>query len=248
VLDENKPKTIGDPYSAIQAEPVGFKEAFVNRFKGTLTYYSGVVISNVLSSNNQIDTNVKSWSKTFGNVQVLNIIPNQKAGKVMYDLGMVDANSRWAVVDPLTYGLIDNVNFPDVHVIGDAQTLKPASLDLWQGNEQNYLSYLAGQGLSSAGQPKSGSMANAQAKVCANAILQGFGFAAATVAPATNSACYSPITNQVASWLTANYQYEPFSNTMARVTSSFGEAQSPTSDGFQQMYGWYDNIVADAFK
>jgi sulfide dehydrogenase [flavocytochrome c] flavoprotein subunit len=73
-------------------------------------------------------------------------------------------------VDPLTYGIS---GYPNVHVIGDACAV-PAS---------------EGKAV-----PKSGHMANAEAKVCADAILRSLNGESPDKNITTNSACFSPIT------------------------------------------------------
>jgi hypothetical protein len=90
-------------------------------------------------------------------------------------------------------------------------------------------------------------MANAQAKVCADAIIRAFNGQAPDPGPVTSSACYSPITASEASWLAASFQYDPVSRTMKRVEAAFGEAPQPTADGMKQMFQWADNIFADSF-
>ena len=71
---------------------------------------------------------------------VLNVIPPQKAGKLAFDAGLVDATG-WCPVNKLTF---ESTLHPKVHVIGDA--CMADSL------------------------PKSGFAANSEAKVCASAI------------------------------------------------------------------------------
>jgi sulfide dehydrogenase [flavocytochrome c] flavoprotein subunit len=51
-------------------------------------------------------------------------------------------------------------------------------------------------------QPKAGHIANQEAKVCADALVRIFAGGAPDPAPVTNSACYSTITMNKASWLT----------------------------------------------
>ena len=155
---------------------------------------------------------------------VLNVLPPQKAGKIAFDAGLVPAGQNWAPIDPLSY---ESTQIPGVHVIGDAQ---------------------------GTGQPKSGHIANAEAKVCADAILRTFAGEAPDPAPTTNSACYSPITANTASWLTAVFAYDP--NTLDPVTGkgvmrvvpeSFGEAPAATRDNYEKMFDWAGNLFADTF-
>jgi NADPH-dependent 2,4-dienoyl-CoA reductase/sulfur reductase-like enzyme len=242
VLDQNP---------AIQAEPVNFGNAFNNRYKSVLTYKTGVVIDRVDSSLKRIETNVGIWDQntasTLGKVQVLNVIPNQKAGAIVHNAfgtGQplpLDATGRWASIDPLTYA---SVGYTDIHIVGDAQASMPPK---------------ATPPAPLAAQPKSGTMANSQAKVCADAILRAFSLDLPDPQPTTNSSCYSPISSKDASWLNANYQYNPALGVMQRVDgtpggapnppyNAFGEAEQVSGDHMEAMFIWADNLFADAMK
>ncbi len=149
--------------------------------------------------------------------KVLNFLPDMMAGRIVAAAGLLDAGGRWAAVDPLTYASVKN---PDIHVLGDSQA---------------------------TAQPKSGTMANAQAKVCADAILRAIDGNAPDPQPMTTSACYSPITNKTASWLTASYQYDPATRQMKRVDASFGEARKPDAENYIDMFRWANSLFADTF-
>ena len=146
---------------------------------------------------------------------VLNPIPPHRAGKLVRDAGLANVSGKWAGVDVLSY---ESSALPGVHVIGDA---------------------------SSTTQPKAGHIANAEAKVCADAILHLLAGEPVYQAPVTNSACYSPITSSTASWLTAIYHYDPATRTMK--TPGPIEATSPTSGNYQTMNGWFTNLMSDTF-
>jgi NADPH-dependent 2,4-dienoyl-CoA reductase/sulfur reductase-like enzyme len=148
---------------------------------------------------------------------VINVIPAQRAGAIVAQAGLVPAGQRWAPVNPLSYE--SNV-VPGIHVIGDSQA---------------------------TGQPKSAHMANAQAKVCADAIIRAFAGLEPYASPKTNSACYSPITYDKASWLTVVFGYDPATKTMKAVPGTLTEAPSPTKDNFEQMGAWSANLFADTF-
>ena len=103
------------------------------------------------------------------------------------------------------------------------------------------------------GQPKSGHMANAEAKICADAIIRQINgkpinsperIASIT----TNSACYSPITKRKASWLTAGFAYDPVTREMKLVPGSLGEASEWNRGNYREMFTWANNIFADTFK
>jgi NADPH-dependent 2,4-dienoyl-CoA reductase/sulfur reductase-like enzyme len=113
VLDTNVPKVAGDPYSAIQAEPVNFKNAFVNIHKN-LEYHSAVTLNSVNATGKRIDTSLGAL-----NYGVLNIIPPQKAGDIVLNsgLGLANSNGRWAGVNLLSY---ESTAVPRIHIIGDS--------------------------------------------------------------------------------------------------------------------------------
>ncbi|MBL8251730.1 MAG: FAD-dependent oxidoreductase [Candidatus Competibacter sp.] len=150
---------------------------------------------------------------------VLNVIAPQKAGALVTSAGLT-GGGLWAPVDPLNYQSTVP-GMAGIHIIGDSQ---------------------------GTGQPKSGHIANAEAKVCADAILRAFAGEAPDPAPMTNSACYSPITANTASWLTAVYAYNPATKTMDLVPPSFGEAAAPTMGNYEDMFDWAANLFADTFS
>lgn len=205
VLDEN-PK--------IMAEAVTFGKAFQNLYADILEYHTNVQVAEIESDAGILMTNI-------GNVvgDVVNFIPDHRAGKILRTNGLIDDPSgRWVRIDPLTYGAL---SYPDIHIIGDSQA---------------------------TGQPKSGHMANAQAKVCADAILRHFNGETPNQQPATASACFSPVTKDTAGWLTAVFQYDPGSAQMKVVPESLAEAERVSKDNYEEMFAWADNLFADSFS
>ncbi|MFO1372431.1 MAG: FAD-dependent oxidoreductase [Candidatus Competibacteraceae bacterium] len=176
----------------------------------------------------QVDSQNKIAMTDHGNFKanVLNVIPPQRAGGIVESAGLTHGG-RWALVDPLSY----ESTLPGqsgIHIIGDAQ---------------------------GTGQPKSGHIANAEAKVCADAILRLFAGEKPDPNPMTNSACFSPITAKTASWLTAVFAYDPNTldpttgkmGVMKVVPESSGEAPSATRENYQRMFTWANNLFADTF-
>ena len=166
---------------------------------------------------NSVDPVARTIDTNIGVIaaSVLNPIPPHRAGKLIRDNGLANVSGRWAGVDMLTY---ESTAQPFIHVIGDA---------------------------SATTQPKAGHIANAEAKVCADAILHMMAGEPVNGAPVTNSACYSPITATTASWLTAIYHYDPVSKTMK--TPGAMEAESPSGDSFEMMSNWFTNLMKDTF-
>jgi NADH dehydrogenase FAD-containing subunit len=168
---------------------------------------------------NSVDASTLTVSTNQGNFRgnVLNVIPPHRAGKVISANGLADAGGKWTSVDVLSY---EAKVAPGIHVIGDA---------------------------SATTMPKAGHIANQEAKVCADAILRMFSGRALDPSPHTNSACYSPITFETASWLTANYAYDPVSKTMQPVPAASGEAAARSKDNFEEMNKWFAALMGDTF-
>jgi len=169
-----------------------------------------------------IDPSTRTLYTTAGDVitgAVVNVIPPHKAGRLVTDsgIGLANVGGRWAGVDVLSY---ESTAQPGIHVIGDS---------------------------SGSTQPKAGHIANQEAKVCADAIVRLLAGAAPDPAPVTNSACYSPITRQEASWLTAVFGYNAATRRMEPVPASSGEALRWTTDNFEEMFDWFRNLMADSF-
>lgn len=148
---------------------------------------------------------------------VLNVIPPQEGGALIHEAGVANVGGRWAGVDPLSY---ESTAVANLHVIGDAQ---------------------------GTGQPKAGHIGNAEAKVCADAILRLLAGGTPYAEPMTNSACYTPISATTASWLTAVYAYNPTSRQMEVVPASAGAATAATSRNYSAMFHWANNLFADTF-
>jgi len=167
------------------------------------------------------DASTMALDTSFGEYRAdaINIIPNQRAAWLLRKTGLTDGGD-WAPVDPVTY---ESSVYPDIHIIGDSQATK---------------------------QPKSGHMANSQAKVCADAIVRLMkGHAVDSKERldnlTTNSACFSPITYDEASWLSANFAYDKSSGRMK--LEHIGEAHEWSKGNYKEMFAWASNLFNDSF-
>ena len=208
-----------DANDGIQAEKHTFEQAFYGLYGDIVEYVPNAHVVEVDSTNREVTTSAGTWRG-----DVLNVIPRHGATQLLVD-SEITGDSRWAPVNPVTYGL-QTPGFPGVYAIGDAQ---------------------------GTGQPKSGHMANAQAKVCADAIVRiAAGLSAETDERlnniTTNSACFSPITSDEASWLTAVFKYNRSTGKMGLVPGSLGESDQWNSENYQDMFAWSENLFADTFK
>lgn len=217
-----------DPHPEIAIEKETFELAFNGIYKDIVTYVANAKLNAV-----EIKANGEKVAKTPAGdytSKVLNVIPSHKAGKIVEVLQLLPDGQRFAPVDAVSYESTERAGF---YVIGDANN---------------------------SGQPKSGHMANAQAKVCADAIIRVI--AGKTTSkdfvhdPArlqnlkTNSACYSPITYDEASYLTAVFGYETASNSMKLVKDSFASSSSPhwSNDNFEDMFEWANSLFSNTFR
>jgi hypothetical protein len=160
--------------------------------------------------------------------EVLNVIPPHRAGTIVQALGLADA-SGFAPVDGRSFESIV-AGKSGIHVIGDA---------------------------SKTSLPKAGHVGNQGAKVCVDVILRSFSAQSPYANPTANSACFSPLSNTLASWLTAVYQYQqdPVSGAwkyvaIDQVSGATGatEARSPSTGSFSKMGTWYRSLMTETFS
>lgn len=219
-----------DANNGIQAEKKTFEKAFNGLYGDIIEYrpLERVVAADASGMIVYTDKLNQSGNKVgdgSASGKVVNVIPRHGAPRLLVKSGLTTNTSgaHWAPVDPTTY---ESELSPGVYVIGDSQA---------------------------SGQPKSGHMANSQAKVCADAIVRrAFDLPVDTDERlsniTTNSACFSPITATQASWLTAVYRYNRDTGAMGLVPNSLGEADGWNSENYREMFTWSENLFADTFS
>jgi len=148
---------------------------------------------------------------------VLNVIPPQRAGKVAQLAGVINIDQRWCEVDFLTY---ESKVKNNVHVIGDAVH---------------------------AVLPKSGHMANAQAKVCAAAIASLLAEMEPEQQPVFSNTCYSFIDAQQAGHVAAVYRYDKQQQVMIAMPGGGVSDQASILEGVYAN-AWANNIWHDILK
>lgn len=196
---------------------VAEKHTFETAFNGT---YADILSYRPNTTVLSVDSDQRSVHTNLGDfdADVLNVIPTHRAGSLIHSSGLANsADGRWAEVNPLSY---ESTKTSAIHIIGDSQ---------------------------GTGQPKAGHIANAEAKVCADAVIRLLGGLTPYQAPMTNSACFSPISSNTASWLTAVFSYDASSGTMKAVPGSGGEANSPTRENYTDMFDWAHSLFGDTF-
>lgn len=151
--------------------------------------------------------------------QIINAIPAQQAGRIIADAGLASSlDGRWAGVDMQSY---QSTVDPNIYVIGDAAATT---------------------------QPKAGHIANAEAKVCVDAIIRSLQGLSPTAVPVTNSSCYTPITHDTAAWLSVVYRYDPSTQVMVPSGVGGGASDGYDRENFQEMLHWFENLMRDSFS
>jgi len=208
-----------DANASIVAESTNFTNAFALH---GIHYVPNAVISRV----DQATKSVYTSAGNFENNGVVNLIPGQRAGKLITTAGLNNATQlpgdsafRFAGVNQLTYASTVS-GAGKVHIIGDA---------------------------SATAQPKAGHIANQEAKVCADAIIRSLAGLQPDPAPVTNSACYSTITMTQAGWLEAVFQYDPATAAMVASAAGSGASTGWNTENFKDMNTWFNALMADSF-
>ncbi|MGX4643126.1 FCSD flavin-binding domain-containing protein [Massilia sp. SYSU DXS3249] len=167
----------------------------------------------------QVDAGRKTVRTSFDTVRsdVLNIIPPQRAGRIAQDAGLANVERRWCEVDFTTYA---SSVLPRVHVIGDAID---SSL------------------------PKSAHMANAQAKVCARAVVALMQGQAPDPEPAFANTCYSFVDDSQAMHISTLYRYDPAKRSMEADGSGILSDHPSAREG-QDADAWARQIWADVLS
>ena len=148
---------------------------------------------------------------------LLNVIPPQRAGDLARSAGLVNANNRWCTVDWLT---LQSTAAAGIHVLGDST-------------------------LSGPGMPKSGHMANQQAKVAAAAIIQLLKGEPVNASPLVMNTCYSFVTASDVVHVASVHQYDAADKTFKPVPGSGGVSTAANQIEGRYALSWADNIWAD---
>jgi sulfide dehydrogenase [flavocytochrome c] flavoprotein chain len=139
---------------------------------------------------------------------VLNVLPPMRAGAIAVQTGLANSNARWCGVHYLNF---ESTAAKDIHVVGDAIQL-------------------------ASGMPKSGHMANAQAKVAAAAIVAELNGWAIDPAPMLTNTCYSFVDARNVIHVASVHEYVAAEKTFKTVAGSGGVSAAPSE--LEGVYGW----------
>jgi sulfide dehydrogenase [flavocytochrome c] flavoprotein subunit len=170
---------------------------------------------------NEVDAATKTFKTDFSDhkADVANVIPPQRAAAIAQTAGVAD-RSGWCPVDPVTF---ESKLVPNIHVIGDAAIM--------------------------GAMPKSAFSANAQAKVCADAVATLLG-GGKPGEPRLINTCYSLVAPDYG--ITVAGVYKPTDGVLADIQGAGGvsPADAPRGTRAQEAQfaeGWFNTITSEVF-
>ena len=150
-------------------------------------------------------------------VDVLNVLPPQRAGAIAVSAGLATANGKWCEVDFVTF---ESRAAANIHVIGDAIQIAPLM-------------------------PKSGHMANQHGKVAAAAMVALLSGRAPDPQPLYNNTCYSFTSDREAVHVASVHRYDAAQKTMVTVPGSGGLSEAPNQLEGDYALAWAKGIWAE---
>jgi sulfite dehydrogenase len=184
--------------------------------------YKGVIEYRNNQEVKDIDLATKTVKTDFDSFKgdVLNVVPPQKAAGIAAKAGVINANNRWCSVDWLTMQSTAN---PDIHVLGDATLSAPLM-------------------------PKSATMANQHAKVCAAGVVALMTGQPVNQTPVIINTCYSMVNDKEAVHVASVHTYDAKDKTFKTVPGSGGLSPAASEVEGMYTYAWAHNIWADALR
>jgi sulfide dehydrogenase [flavocytochrome c] flavoprotein subunit len=149
---------------------------------------------------------------------VWNVLPEMRAGAIAVRTGLANSNGRWCNVDFLNF---ESTEARHIHVLGDALQIAPAM-------------------------PKSGHMANSQAKVAAAAIVAELSGWEPDPAPMLSNACYSFVDERRAVHIASVHEYVASERTFKSVAGAGGLSTRASEAEGDLAWNWARTIWADA--
>lgn len=192
-----------------------FKQAWADLFPGMIEFRGNAKAIGVDAGARKIKLEVEDVK-----VDVLNVVPPQRAGDIAMRSGLVTANNRWCGVD---WHTTESTAVKGVHVLGDST-------------------------LSAPGMPKSGSMANQQAKLCAAAVVELINGRSVNPEPKIVNTCYSYVSEKEAIRVSSVHTWNGEKKTLTTVPGSGGVSSSRTELEGSYAWVWAENIWADTLS
>ena len=192
------------------------KALFAAAFAGS---YKNIIEYRPDSTLLSVDAQTLSAELEFDRVRadVLNVIPPMRAGCLVDRLNIPLINRRWVDVDWRT---MEVRGAPGIHVIGDAVLAAP-------------------------GMPKSGHIANQQAKLAAAAIVELLDGRSPDPVPTLLNTCYSFVDDRNAIHVATVHRYDAAEGTVLPVAGAGGLSSAANEEEGRYAAAWAQNIRAD---
>ncbi|MBI5259217.1 MAG: NAD(P)/FAD-dependent oxidoreductase [Burkholderiales bacterium] len=190
-----------------------FKKAWAELYPGMVEYRPQHKAVAVDARSNTVKFEVQDDLKA----DVLNVLPQMRAGTLAVQTGLANANGRWCHVNFLNF---ESTAAKDIHVIGDAIQV-------------------------AAGMPKSGHMANSHAKVTAAAIVAELQGIEINPHPMLTNVCMSFVDDQHVIHVASVHEYVPTQKTFRTIGGSGGVSDVRSDLEGRYAQAWAKNIWAD---
>jgi NADPH-dependent 2,4-dienoyl-CoA reductase/sulfur reductase-like enzyme len=190
-----------------------FKKAWKDRYAGIIEYRPKHKTVDVDVATNTLKFEFNDDLKA----NVLNVLPDMRAGDIAVKTGLATANKRWCEVDFLTF---ESIAVKNVHVLGDSIQIAPTM-------------------------PKSGHMANQHGKTCAAAVIALLTGRQPNPMPVYNNACYSFVSPEDVVHVTSVHRYDAEKKTMLPVAGAGGVSSAANELEGRYAMAWARNIWAD---
>jgi sulfide dehydrogenase [flavocytochrome c] flavoprotein subunit len=190
-----------------------FKKFWADNYAGMLEYRSAHKAVAVDAKTQTVKFEIQNDVKA----DVLNILPDMRAGSIAVESGFANANNRWCNVNYLTF---ESTVAKDVHIIGDSLLAAPLM-------------------------PKSGHMANSHGKVVAAAIVAQLTGLEVNPQPLLTNTCYSFVNDKLVVHVASVHQYVAEEKTYKSVPGSGGVSSAPNELEGIYAWNWAQNIWAD---
>lgn len=183
------------------------------------SHYPGLIDYYPSNAIESVDVGSLTVESLFDSFQadVLNVIPPQKAGQVAALAGVINVDRRWCEVDFRSY---ESTAVAGVHVIGDAVA---------------------------SNMPKSGHIANSQAKVCAAAVISLLKQQPVEMSPKFGNTCYSFVDDERAGYVAAVFGYDKADGQMNAMPDGGATSIATEMDG-RFANAWAQNIWSDILR
>ena len=211
----HKPKSkiiVLDANDKIISKTKLFADNWANDYQGIIDYRPNWNATEVDAGNRTLISEI--GDKVRGDI--INLIPPQTAGKIAHQIGVVNANNRWADVNWVT---LESTTVANIHVLGDATLSAPAM-------------------------PKSGHMANQHGKAAAAAIFETFSGRQPQPILMANT-CYSLLDDKRGVHVDSVHRWDPEKKTVVPVAGAGGVSSAPSVDEGLYTRAWAKNIWSD---